>query len=558
MAGRKKSSAREVVELDQTFMSITGTPPKRKKSSASTVLVSIACLILLAAIAGGVWLLFSDNWLTMDPVTVAGVDLTGLTKKEAKETLQEAFLRYQTNPVTVTVMDDTLEIHPAAVGVRIDAETAVDTLYWTPGQFDIWDYVTMNASAIRSVVETLGQKYNSELTETSIQVEGTMPSLDPGAADTEGQTLVIKIGTPEMGLDTEALYNRAVEAYISGIFAVSGECTVIEPSVPNAQALYEEYLIPPVDAYMDMTTFQVVPERFGYGIDPTEAAEMLTNTQFGQEIRISFGKIRPAVVSGDLGNLLFQDILGECSTPYSGSDNSNRNINLLLSCEKMNGVVLMPGETFSYNYCLGERTAANGWKPAASYVGGDTVDTYGGGICQGSSTLYNCVLQADLKINQRYNHGYISSYTEPGLDATVSWGIVDFVFTNSTNWPIKLEAYRQNGKYTVRIYGTDEKDYFVKMTYKVLDTTPFETVYEEVPEDNNPKGYKDGQQIVDPYTGYTVVTYKNRYDKATGKLIETVQEATNRYNKRDRVVIKIIPAATPETTEVTGASEASE
>ncbi len=555
MAGRKKSSAREVVELDQTFMSIAGTPPKRKKKSASTVLVSIACLILLAAIAGGVWLLFSDNWLTMEPVTVAGVDLTGLTKKEAKETLQEAFLRYQTIPVTVTVMDDTLEIHPAAVGVRIDAETAVDTLYWTPEQFDIRDYVTMNASAVRSVVETLGQKYNTDLTETTVRVEGTMPSLDPGAAETEGQTLVIKIGSPEMGLDTEALYNRALEAYISGIFAVSGECTVIDPSVPNAEALSEEHYTPPVDAYMDLTTFQVVPEKYGYGVDAAEIAEQLTNTEYGQEIRVSFKKIAPEVVSGDLANVLFQDILGECSTPYSGNDSNDRNTNLRLSCEKMNGVVLMPGETFSYNLCLGERTAANGWRPAASYVGGETVDTYGGGICQGSSTLYNCVLLADLKINQRYNHGYISSYTQPGLDATVSWGAVDFVFTNSTNWPIKLEAFRQNGKYTVRIYGTDEKDYYVKMTYKILDSTPYETIYREIPEDDNPKGYKDGQQIVDPYTGYTVVTYKSRYNKATDELIETVREATNRYSKRDRVIAKIIPTTASEPTEITQATE---
>ena len=555
MAGRKKPSAREVVELDQTFMSIADTPPKRKKKSASTILVSIACLILLAAIAGGVWLLFSDNWLTMEPVTIAGVDLTGLTKKEAKETLQEAFLRYQTIPVTVTVMDDTLEIHPAAVGVRIDAETAVDTLYWTPDQFDIWDYVTMNTSAIRSVVETLGQKYNTDLTETTVQVEGTMPSLDPGAAETEGQTLVIKIGSPEMGLDTEDLYNRAVEAYISGIFAVSGECTVIDPSIPNAEALSEEHYIPPLDAYMDMTTFQVVPEKYGYGVDAAEISKQLTNTEYGQEIRVSFQRIAPEVVSGDLANMLFQDILGECTTPYGGYDSNDRNTNLRLSCEKMNGVVLMPGETFSYNLCLGERTPGNGWRPAASYVGGDTVDTYGGGICQGSSTLYNCVLQADLKINQRYNHGYISSYTQPGLDATVSWGAVDFVFTNSTNWPIKLEAHRQNGKYTVRIYGTDEKDYYVKMTYKILDSTPYETVYREIPENDNPKGYKDGDQIVDPYTGYTVVTYKNRYSKATNALIETVREATNRYSKRDRVIAKIIPTEASQPTETAQATE---
>lgn len=555
MAGRKRSRPNEVVDLDQTFMSIAGsTSPKPKKRSASTVLVSIACVILLISILAGVWLLFSDNWLTMDSVTIAGVDLTGMTKKDAKAALQASFDRYKTTPVTVTVLDTTLEVEPAAVAATLKVSDAIDEAYWYPERFDIKNFFTFNEGAIKTVVNQLGAKYNADLVETVCLVEGQMPSLAPDAEDTEGQTLVVRIGAPEMGLDTNVLYEQIVQAYLSGSFEVTGECTVIPPEVPAAEALYEEYLTAPVDAVMDPVTFQITPENFGYSIDVKAAAELLAQTEYNQEIRIPFVKLPAEVTEADLAGLLFQDILGECSTPYSGSDTNNRNTNLHLSCDKMNGVIILPGEKFSYNLCLGERTAANGWKPAASYVGGETVDTYGGGICQGSSTLYNCVLLADLKINQRYNHGYISSYTKPGLDATVSWGVVDFVFTNSTNWPIKLEAYCKNGQYTVKIYGTDEKDYYVKMSYKITETTPYEDTVLEVPVDNNPKGYKDGQVITTPYTGYIVYTYKSRYDKETNKLIETVQEARNVYSKRDRVTVKLITPADTTPTEPSAAA----
>ena len=439
MAGKKRTRPNEVVDLDKTFMSIAGSPSKKnKKRSASTILVSLACVILLGAILVGVWLLFSDNWLTMDPMTIVGVDVTDMTMKDAKIALQNAYAKYKVTPVTVTVMDTTLEIEPAAVGATLDADAAIDEAYWFPEQFDIRNFVTLNQSAIRNVVDQLGNQYNAELRETTCILEGKMPSLTPGAEEEEGQFLVVRIGSPEMGLDTEDLFQRVLEAYITNTFEVVGECTIVDPSVPEVQELYDKYLTEPVDAVMDMTTFEISEELFGYGIDVEKAELLLADTAYDREIRIPFVKIAPQVTKQELADTLFQDILGECSTPYGGSDTTNRNINLRLSCEKMNGIVLLPGEIFSYNLALGERTAANGWKPAASYVGGETVDTYGGGICQGSSTLYNCVLLADLKINQRYNHGYISSYTDPGLDATVSWGTVDFVFTNSTNWPIKL------------------------------------------------------------------------------------------------------------------------
>lgn len=97
----------------------------------------------------------------------------------------------------------------------------------------------------------------------------------------------------------------------------------------------------------------------------------------------------------------------------------------------------MPGETFSYNQVVGQRTKAAGFKEAPAYLNGKVVQEYGGGICQVSSTLYNAVLYANLEITERTNHGFKPSYVKPGLDATVSWGGPDFKFTNNRNYPIK-------------------------------------------------------------------------------------------------------------------------
>lgn len=549
MARKKKAQPDEVSELDSVWKNMVGdqAAPKGKKSSA--LLITVLSILLAAIIGAGVWLLFSDNWLTMKDVTVAGISMNGMTKKEAKAALAGLVEeKYACQTMTVTVLDTTLEIPAQDAGIEIDVSKAINHAYGCTGVFDLAPYITVTGDGLDAVVAALGAQYNAGLQPTTEAVEGTMPALDTAESDGAGQTLVLNLGTPELGLDTDALHATILAGYGTATFAVTGECTVIPPQMPTAEALYEKYLTAPVSAVMDEKTFVITPETYGYSVDVQQAAQLLANAEYGDTLRIPFAKVEPETTEADILATLYQDILGECSTPYSGSDTNNRNTNLGLACQKINGTILLPGETFSYNNTLGERTAANGWKPAASYVNGLTVDTYGGGICQGSTTLYNCVLQADFTIVECYPHGYISSYVEPGLDASVNWGTADFRFTNTSNWPIKIEAYRQNGKMTMRIYGTDEKDYYVKMTYAVVSSRAYETVYQEVDPDNNPKGYRDGQELVSPYTGYRVLTYKNRYNKETDELIETKLERDFTYSHRDRVVVKFVTKQTEEST----------
>ena len=247
-------------------------------------------------------------------------------------------------------------------------------------------------------------------------------------------------------------------------------------------------------------------------------------------------------------SMLFRDELSSHSAYYSSG--SNRATNLRLACEALDGTIVMPGETLSYNNTLGERTEEKGYKPAASYVSGKTEDTLGGGICQPSSVLYYCVLLADLEVVERYCHQYFCTYMDPGMDATVFWNGPDFKFRNNTDFPVRVDAHADGGTVSIALVGTDTKDYYVDMEYEWLDTYGWDTEYKEFTKDNNPNGYTDGETLTSPYTGYKYNTYKCKYSKADDSLIERTFEATSTYDSRNKVVAKdVSPEETDPPTE---------
>ena len=200
---------------------------------------------------------------------------------------------------------------------------------------------------------------------------------------------------------------------------------------------------------------------------------------------------------------------------------------------------MQPGDVFSYNDTLGQRTEEKGYRPGDAYVSGETVKTIGGGICQVSSTLYYCTMVADLEIVERDYHMFAPTYVPLGMDATINWGTIDFKFRNSTKYPLRIEASLEPDQVTVRLLGIDDKDYYVKLEYEILETIDFATVYKEM-EFGNEGHYVDGDVIITPYTGYEVQTYRCKYDRDTDALISREEEAYSRYDPRDEVICKII------------------
>ena len=162
--------------------------------------------------------------------------------------------------------------------------------------------------------------------------------------------------------------------------------------------------------------------------------------------------------------------------------NSKRNTNIRLASEALNGTIVKPGQECSFNDTVGQRTEAKGYQGAAAYNNGEVVEEIGGGVCQVSTTLYNAVLKAGLKISVRRSHTFEPTYVTPGQDATVSWGGPDFKFINNSNTAIGIRAKYSNQTVTVSVYGIpileDGVTYSLEST-KIADVDSPAPTYEE-------------------------------------------------------------------------------
>lgn len=525
---------------------------------------SVAAVLLISAIIS-IWFFFgwpSDDGLILNNVMVSGINLGGMTQEQAKEALHNATDHtYTETDMVVQLPDVTLTFSPADTGAKLDVDAVVEAAYdygrvgsyeereaakeaslTTTHHIPLLNYLNLNLEYIKGELDTYGATFNSTYVPSSVAFDIDAPILDAAnekfKADAPCQVMTLTIGAPGRYLDMEALYNQVLDAYSFNRFLVTAEMEEAEkiPEAIDLEALHAEFRVEPVDAYLDIETNEVVPEIYGYDFDLESALLQQEQAQYGDSIEIPFRYLLPEVHGDDLSEMLFRDVLGAYKTKHTGDQ--NRNTNLRLACEAINGMILPAGETFDFNTVVGQRTAAKGYKQADAYSSGQTVKTLGGGICQVSSTLYYCTLIADLEIVARSPHSYVSSYMPMGMDATVSWGGPHFTFKNSTNYPIRIEAKVEDGYVQIQLIGTDEKDYYVEMEYEVIGSESPETIYRELEPDNK-DGYKDGDVIVTAYKGYTVRTYKLKYDKETKELISREVDRVSRYKKRDEVIAKI-------------------
>lgn len=287
--------------------------------------------------------------------------------------------------------------------------------------------------------------------------------------------------------------------------------------------------------------YKIVAEQYGAKYNLEKSISAFNKAEEGSKFEISAKAILPTVTKEDLEKNLFKDVLGEYTTNVSGS--SVRKNNVRLAGEKCN-VILLPGEEFSYNQTVGKRTKENGFGEAGAYSNGETVQEVGGGVCQTSSTLYNAVVLANLKVTQRSNHTYISSYVPIGRDATVSWGGPDFKFKNNRDYPIKIEANYENSKLTCKIIGTNVDGSYVEFTSEKTGTVGFNTKYEN--DDTIPEGQQVTRQSGS--NGGKAVSYRLVYDK-NGKLISKTKEASSYYKGHEAIIaVGTMKVETPEET----------
>lgn len=212
---------------------------------------------------------------------------------------------------------------------------------------------------------------------------------------------------------------------------------------------------PPRNAVINLWTGTIVPHELGYSLDREALRPMILDafkTSNRAEITLPVKIIQPKVTMEDITNAGMKEFLSSYTTTFNSGD-MNRTDNIKLAALNTNGTIIYPGKIFSFNEIVGPREKEYGFKEALEIVDGEFVPGIGGGICQVSSTLYNAVLLANLKIIERSNHSKPLSYVPLGRDATVAYGALDFQFMNNTQEPILILAEVEDNKLVVGILG---------------------------------------------------------------------------------------------------------
>ncbi len=504
-----------------------GRPPKRRSGNLMMkILIPVAVLLAMGVIVLAVGFTYADRVskiTTIYPnVNVNGVDVGGMTMEQAAAVLGDAPDRYDNAAVTVNFpTGDSVTVTAQDLGLQPIDGTGFAQAAYSYGRTgtmltNLMDYRacesgpvylqvdsaqtnTIDRSVIEAMAAPVAQEVNRKLSTTQAQVSDTQIALEKntGARGVDLSTLVGQIADAFEREDyTPIEYDTTQLSQTDGANASMDTETLL-------QTLYERIHVEPVNATYDPVTGTATESVTGVSFDMDQARQLWNETAEGGSVVIPLIHQEPEVTQAQLTERLFADVLAEKSTSLSGSSYARIN-NITLAAKAMNGTVIQPGAEFGYNDCLGQRTTAKGYQEAGAYSNGKHSTAVGGGICQGSSTLYYCCLYANLDITLRYDHYFTVTYLPMGLDATVSWGGPDFKFRNSRNYPIKIEAWVSNGSLTVRLLGTNEDGSYVKMTSDTWEDADF----------------------------YYAQTYRNVYD-ANGNLMSSSKEAYSRYHKHE-------------------------
>ena len=510
---------------------------KSKKKKYLITASIIGVIIVLAIFISTIFALTNiNNEKIMKGVSISGIEVSGLTKEEAKEKIEAVYNTKKEQELVLKYEDYETSLNPTLIEVGYDVEKAVEEAYLVGRKENIFisNYDILFTLIGKKDIE-VAMNYNKEITTQNIEdINANLPGVVVESSYVvEGDELIITKGTAGVVVNSEELLTT-IENRLKDINAKEDyiEIPVInkEPEEIDIQKIHDEIYKEPQDAYYTEEPFAVYPEVEGIDFDVEAAKAILAEDK--EEYIIPLTITQPNVTINDIGEKAFPNQLATYTTRYDVSD-VDRSTNLRLACEKINGVVVLAGETFSYNNTLGPRTAAAGYKNAKIYENGAVVDGLGGGICQISSTLYNTVLLANLEIVERRNHQFVTSYVPAGRDATVVYGATDFKFKNTRTYPVRIIASAQNGIATVSIYGIkEENEYTFKFTTKTVATIPFATQYIE--DSSLTVGTEQVKQK--GTNGLKVETYITKM--LNGKAISTTLLSRDTYNAMTRIVLK--------------------
>ena len=521
-----------------------------KNKNRFTYIILFVIIIIAILFFSTIFALINiNNQKIITGITIKGIEVSGLTKEEARAKLETIYNEKKSNDLKLKYEEYETSLNYEILEVNYDIEKAVNEAYLTGRNNNIFisNYEILKTLIFKKDVN-VDMNLNEDIAKQSIDdISVNLPGVVVESSYAiEDDELIISKGKEGICVETEKLLDMVKEK-INDINAKKDEYINIpvinkKPEEINIEKIHEEVYKEAKDAYYTRDPFTIYPEVIGVDFDIEEAKKILEEDK--EEYVIKLTLTNPKVTIVEIGAEAFPEKLSTFSTRYDPGDKS-RTTNLIIACEKLNGKVIMPGEEFSYNKTLGPRTIEAGYKNGKIYSNGQVVDGIGGGICQISSTLYNSVLTANLEIVERRNHQFVTSYVGPGRDATVVYGVTDFKFKNTRKYPIRLVASCKNGIATISIYGIkEENEYTFQFKTNQVSTIPYTTKYIE---DNT---LEEGKEVViqKGVNGVKTETYITKL--LNGKIVSTTLLLKDTYNDMNKIVKRGTKKSTTESNSV--------
>ena len=521
---------------------------EHKKGRKGAVLAGVAAAVVLCGYLGlCAWAGGRDAILPH--VSISGLDVSGMTQDQAADALKNALAEESGDPITLNISCEGWSGQLSAADLAVDQEATVQAAMQAgEGPFLArgGQYLAHLLGA-GSQVELALQDQQPALTTLLEDMERQVGDVTMAHWQVSGQTLELTKGVTGLAADEDQAVQLLHQALDQGFAQKFGQgeqnvtvdvdlpVTQTPPQEPDFDTVHQDVYTEPKDAALDGTTHEIVAESVGLDFDPAQLKAAYDQAGEGETVSIPLTVTQPKETKASLSAKLFRDLLGKGTTKVGGS--AARKNNVALSAKACNGVILLPGEVFSYNGTTGSRSADKGYQAAPVYVGGASTDEVGGGICQTSSTIYYAVLHTTLEVVERRSHMYNTGYVPAGMDATVYYGSTDFRFRNNTNYPVKLvtESYDQGGSryLTVKLYGTNETG-----TYAVPKSTTYDQVTPTTQykaDSSIPRGTTQVDRKQNPYTGVKAKTVRYVYNK-DGSLKEEQIMGASTYKMRPKTI----------------------
>lgn len=417
-----------------------------------------------------------------ETVYIEDINVSGMTKEEAEKELDSYVKQLDNTVFTLTTGDTSVRVSAQDLGLKVENEEVVEE--------------ALNIGKTGNLITRYKDKKD-------LENEPRVFELVFGVDENRVETL---LGANKENLDQEAVNCGLTRT--NGSFQIINGADGIEVNISDSV----ENIVKFVSEEWDKENASI---------------ELATDVTKPQGSREEMEKVK--------------DVLGTFHTDFSTSS-AGRATNVKNGCSKIDGTVLFPGEQFSVAEALNPMTAENGYELAGSYENGTTVQTYGGGICQVSTTLYNAVILSELQVDERYNHSMIVNYVEPSMDAAIAGTSKDFKFSNNTDAPIYIEGYTENGQIYFTVFGEETRPSNRVVTYEsetLSETPPGVTMQAN---GGYPIGYV--AQSGSAHTGYTARLWK----VVTVNGVEQSRTEFNqsRYNPSNKILVVGVGTDNPE------------